>query len=519
MDITFAPPPSRNGHAASIDQSLVSVLTEGYRPSLPLWAYGLLDTQLMLPIYLFREIEIMVIHPVVRNALRYFKGAIAGATFEGPKDLQGNPKPISDNPEVADFVMTMCRRFWDRGVPKLQNGYEYGWIGVENIYGIHEGGQRDGLLEWEGCMDFHPRDCFLLTQNSRPIGLRVQNIVRAYTTTSNPSSRTDLWFSEGSVPAKGLWYPHQPRYNRFYGQSQLLGAWRPYRRLAGKDAAETVIDGGFYRVGYSGPIIRFPEEDMLAQTGTPSTTAGADGRPWKYARDYAKFMADQMKSGASLGLPSTKYPPEFGGDFKWDASWPQNHFNGEPLIAYIEYLIKQVREGVGVPNELIEAAETGSGYSGRAIPLEGFLQQQQEIANAMLHLFVIEVIKPLVLWNRDYFQQFGTLDFEVCVANLLETKLKAAMNPGGAAPGMQAGAGQEDASQLGAETAQPGAEGVTWSPHQEEGSGKQGWKSSNGLIRYTQTPPGQTSGALSHEDDGQLAARVQDIARAILEAA
>ncbi len=504
--------PSTNGTpqaSQGIADKLVEVLTEGYKPALPSWAYALDSWSYMLPIYLYAEIEVMRIHPVIRNALRYFKSGLAGAAFEGPKGLDGNPKPISQNPAVAEFVMSMCRRFWDRGVPKLQNGYEYGWIAVENIYGERQGGVQDGLLEWEGCKDFHPRDCFLLTQDSRPVGARITNI-RSQKASSKPC---DLWFSEGAIPAKALWYPHMPRYNPYYGESQLLGAWRPYRRMAAKDAAETVLDGGFYRGSWSGPLVRFPQEDLQAGPGVPNTTQSPEGTPYKYARDYAKFMADQAKSGASIGLPSDKYPPEMGGDYKWTYEWPENHFNGEPLIVYVEHLIKQCREGVGVPNELIEAAETGSGYSGRAIPLEGFMQQQQEIGGAMLHLFVSQVVKPLVLWNRDYFEQFGSIDFEVVLANLLETKLKMAMNKGGAAPGMQAGqqAGQEG----GGQPQQPGMEGVTWQPHQEEGTGKQGWKSSNGLVRYTQTPPGALTGQMSLSSQ-DVAARLQTIASAIL---
>jgi len=156
-----------------------------------------------------------------------------------------------------------------------------------------------------------------------------------------------------------------------------------------------------------------------------------------------------------------------------------------------------VREGIGVPNELIEAAETGSGYSGRAIPLEGFLQGQQEIANALLQLFVTQCLRPLVYWNRHYFQQFGPLDFEVCVANLLETKLKAAMNPGGAEPGMRAGGGMEEGEDQAQDQQTPAGGGVQWSPFSNQDSGKQGWKSTGGLIRYQQQPPSTPSGGMS----------------------
>ncbi len=344
----------------------------------------------------------------------------------------------------------------------------------------------------------------MLTQDRKPVGVRIKHI---QTTQTHQGGQRDLWFAEGAVPAKGMWYAHRPRYNRHYGQSQLIGCWKPWRRLAWKDGAEQVLDGGFYRAAYSGPEVRYPEEDMQGQQGNPATAQSPAGQFFRYARDVARQIAEWMKTGASIGLPSTCYPPDMGGKPKWEVKWPENQFDGGPLLNYVEYLIKQVREGVGVPSELIEAAETGSGYSGRAIPLEGFLQKQQGIANAILSMFVGQVVRPLVLWNRAYFEQYGPLHFNVCVKNLLETKLQAAMNKGGAEPGMMGGGqGEEEAGgQQGA-----GDEGVTWSPMQTE-EGGQAWKSSGGLVR--QTPPGKVAGAFSL-DSGRMRELVEKVRKA-----
>lgn len=487
-----------------LDRLVGPPLTEGYSPPFPGWMLGLASGFAYPQFYLFGEVEIMMTHPIVWNALSYYKGAISGADFEGPKDMNGQPKPVSQNPAVAEFVVSQCRRFWDRGLQRVQNGYEYGWIGLENLFAEVQGGPQDGLLEWVGCLDFWPRHCYLLTQDNRPVGCRVNNVNR-YTQGGPSGGRADLWFASGAVPAKGLWYTHNPRYNRFYGQSQLLRAWRPWRRLASKDGAETVLDGGFYRGAFSGPLVRYPEENLQGAQGQPATFQSNAGQYFRDARDFARQMAEYMKAGASIGLPSTCYPPDLGGKYKWEVEWPENHFDGGPVLAYVEHLIKMTREGIGVPNELIEAAETGSGYSGRAIPLEGFLQGQQGIANSILNLFVSQVVKPLVLWNRSYFEQYGPLDFEVCVANLLETKLKAAMNKGGAEPGMQAGGGMQGMQGMEDTGGQPiaGADGVTWSPINTD-EGERAWKSSGGLVRKGQTPPGALAGAqMSLWDQGR----------------
>ena len=100
------------------------------------------------------------------------------------------------------------------------------------------------------------------------------------------------------------------------------------------------------------------------------------------------------------------------------------------------------------------------------------------------------------------------------MANLLETKLKAAMNPGGAAPEMQAGgAGGPGAEEEGGAGGPEGGAGVTWNPYSNPESGASGWQSSGGLVRYTQAPPGSVSGQMSLTEDKKML-----IARKILEA-
>ncbi len=402
------------------DLLLGEPFTQGYRPTLPLWA--MFTTDVAPQLYLLRDVELMMIHPVCLNALNYFKAGISGAEFEVE----------SDNPAADLFIMDQCVRYWDRGVPKIQAGYEYGWIGCENMFS-----DRDGPLMWDDLIHFSPRDCFLLTQDTRPVGVRVKNIysqpqlqddaihdiARRQSGFAKPVGVADLWTATDTIPAKGLWYAHNPRYSQWYGQSQFLGAWKPWRRLAWKDGAETVIDGGVYRYAYAGMQVDYPEEDYAVPIGTsvPATTLDSQGRPRRFARDIARQIAEQAKTGAACGVPTTKYPPELGGGDKWKITWPKNVLNVSSLIEYIKYLIGQIREGIGVPGELFEAGETGSGYSGRAIPLEGFLMLQQRLADALLKLFVEQVLRQLVLWN------FGPVKWKVKVKPLLESKRKIQM--------------------------------------------------------------------------------------------
>jgi hypothetical protein len=369
-----------------------------------------------------RDLEFMQMHPIVGMALEYYKSGILGAEFWGGRD-QNDPdnkdgKTISPDSKVAAFVLAHAQRYWDRAVPLLQEGgYSYGWSGGEHIYK-----ESNGMMTWSHVKDFHPDDAFILTLNNSPIGIRVKNI--------RNHEPVSLWFASGSIPAKASWYPHRPRFNQFYGRSQLIAAWRPWRRLGWRDGVEQVIDAAIYRAGFCGPQMRFPPEDsQTSKQGVPATQNDSEGNPRRQARDVARQFAEWAKAGASFALPSTKFPDSQGGGYKWELVWPDHVMDVMPLVNAAKYIEDQIFYGVGVPPELVRAGGTGSGYSGRSIPRESFLAAQQKIADEMLQKFVEQVLRPLVLWN------FGDIPFEISCRSLLETMADAKQDqlqqPGG----------------------------------------------------------------------------------------
>ncbi len=383
-------------------------MTVGYKPVMPLEALWMGGSD-MPQITLRRDIEFMQMHPVVKIALDYYSSGIAGAEFWGgpdhlnPGNLMG--RPISPDSRVSQFVLTHVERFWQRGMPMLQDGgYPYGWAAGEHIYT-----EAQGMLVWSHLKDFHPNDSFILTERYRPVGTRIKNI--------RAKQPVDLWFASGNIPAKACWYPHRPRFNQFYGRSQLIGAWRPWRRLGWRDAVEQVIDAAVYRAGYRGPIVRHPREDMQTALGSvPATQLDGRGNPRRSARDVARQMVEWAKAGAGFTLSSEQYPPTQGGGKKWDVEFPEHVMDVRPLIEAAKYLEDQIMLGIGVPPELVKAGGTGSGYSGRSVPREAFLDGQQKVADAMLQIFVDQVIRPLVLWN------FGDVPFEVTPKSLLQSQ-------------------------------------------------------------------------------------------------
>ncbi len=400
---------------ADILQDEVSI---GYKPSTPQEAMWMAGNGVMPTVTLRRDLEFMLMHPVVLNALGYYKSGIAGAEFWGGPD-QANPdnekgKPISPDPRVSQFVLAHVERFWQRGVPVFQEGYPYGWGPGEHIYK-----ESMGMLVWSHLKGFHPNDCHILTLRHAPIGVRVKNIRDAIGDTKSVGGQVDLWFANDHIPAKAAWYPHRPRFNQFYGRSQLLGAWLPWRRLAWRDGVEQVIDAAIYRAGFKGPIVKHPREDMqTALSGVPASVADSRGGMRRSARDVARQLVEWAKAGAGFTLSSEMYPTAMGGGPKWEVIWPDHVMDVSPLVAAAGYLEDLIMLGIEVPPELVKAGGTGSGYSGRSIPREAFLDGQQRVADAMLQIFVEQVVKPLVLWN------FGDIPFEVSCKPLLKSQVE-----------------------------------------------------------------------------------------------
>lgn len=391
----------------SISNILMEDLTVGYRPQVPLEAMWQTGAD-MPQITIRRDIEFMRIHPIVSTALSYYRAGISGAEFWGGPD-EANPdnekgKPISLNPRVAQFVLNHCERFWQFGVPLLQeDGYPYGWCPGQHMYK-----EVQGMLVWSHLNTFHPSDGHILTCDYEPVGVRIKNI--------RTKSSVDIHLASESIPAKAAWYAHRPRAGNLYGRSQFIGAWLPWRMLGWRDGMDQVINAAVYRAGYCGPIIRYPPDSSApaARGNIPGTTQDGGGLYRRENREVARQYCEWAKAGASFGLSSERWAES--NELKWDLQWPEHVMDVRPLVDAAKWAEERIMLGMDVPPELIRAAETGSGYSGRSIPREAFLDGQQRLADAFLKNFVEQVVKPLVLWN------FGDVPFSIQCKSLLKTQ-------------------------------------------------------------------------------------------------
>ena len=448
------------------ERFLVAEPLAGYRPEIPAMSFAGNGTRPSYQEFLW-DVENMLAHPRVVISLQYHKAGIQGMEVE----VQ------TPDSKVGEFVTQEWDRFITRARKAAQYSYDFGRVGCAAKYCT-----ENGLLRFDAVQALHPMDCTPLTRAGKYVGFRVKP--GGIVANAQIDLRAAGGFRPGS-PAHGLWFVHNPRFHPFWGHSQLYGAWRPWRRLAARDGAEEVTDAGVYRFAYAGPSVRFPKEDHKRSANSAPGTDPESGR------QKAREIGENLKAGASIGLPSTRYPTEQGGGYLWEVEWPKHVFDVGPLLNYCSDLEKQVSLGIGVPSELFEASEVGSGYSGRAIPLEGFLLGQQDNAEALLQAWYEQVAVPLVAWN------FGPgHTFQVKVKPLLQSKLKQMTPPQpaggvsvpGGVPGAPPAPGGAPAAPAPTEPLQFATD--EWARYLGPQGGK-GWKNFHtGQILYQDAKPG-----------------------------
>lgn len=359
------------------ERLMSSPLAIGYRPQMP---YISVRGAEVLGWHFFADVEVMLMHDAVRLPLMYIMGPLGYAEWT----IEASSRA------VGLFAARQMQWYWQNAWPDQQREANvYGWAATELTYT-----DRDGLWCWDQAVTFNPRDVTVLIipegpRRGKAVGVRIVNMT---------GGTLDLWGFRDDVPNKVLWYAHQPRGGLKYGESQIRPAWRYWRRLAGVDGLEEIEDLAGHRFGTGVVVVRHPNTQIDAElAGLPNYAQNG----LVHTRDIARFMSQNLKSGAGFTLSSEVWPTTngSGGGLQWDVEVKSFTTNLEQLGQQDDRLTKKCSKVIGVPPELFEAAQTGSGFSGRAIPLQGFLISQQAHLQRATVAVVNQGIDPMVKWN------------------------------------------------------------------------------------------------------------------------
>jgi hypothetical protein len=316
----------------------------------------------------FVHVERMLRDPRVEIALSYLKGSVLSLSRFFVDE---------DDEEIKEYLVSQINRWWVTSATKQLTSLEWGYAGCEVLYKV-----LDDRIQFDNTKPFYATDIEAVTQDASFCGIRIQ---RGFNHTDGSGSN-EAKFIGGP---KALWHVYRRERHPWYGQSRLLPAYPPWVEMTSEGGARDIRRLYFYKHAFQGETVYHPPGKTMTETGTP-----------KLNKDIAREIVEHKRSGGVYALPSV-FDANSG-----NRAWEIDH-GGDAggaamdVLQYPEELRKEIAEGIGVPTELIEAAETGSGYSGRKVPQTAFRGMLSDMVYWLIHDFNEQVLIPLVRMNFD----------------------------------------------------------------------------------------------------------------------
>lgn len=317
---------------------------------------------------------------------------------------------------VANYIDAQYKRIWQHDLDKILTAYfEYGTAAGEVAYR-----DLDGFWEVDGLHDRHLTDVRAKVSEKRQIHhLEIKGVPKK----SGPVELyTPRWW----------WIARKPRFGAVYGQSRIKGAWEAWQEKSGLKGAKEVRRMYFFKHAFTGGKFWVP-------IGTLETP---DGRI-RSCEEYGREILEKMETGGCLVLPNTT---DEAGKRQWDHEPAEV---GQPItniLDYVTMLNDEILTSMGIPVEIVRAASSGSGWSGRSVPLRNFLTSLDSDVDAIVQMIDRQIVKHLVRAN------FGQVRYEVVPVSLLK---QAEDQPGAAQPGQPGQPGEGDPMQQGQPPGQP----------------------------------------------------------------
>lgn len=314
--------------------------------------------------------------------------------------IQAKVSVKGPSPEVNRFVQEQWDRFWLRFAPKVLATKYYGYAGFEVTYCE---GKRSGLTEIEGLKDFSPLDVRPLVQSKgrwagRVAGVSVHGQRRTLTgeTAKSPTRLFGM---------KGLWLTHSRLYGSHYGEAATYKAYPAWWDKAMPGGAYDLRRLRGVKDAWIGDVVKYPINHPMTRPDG-SIVSG---------KDIARELAEIRASGGCFYIPSDPFPGTDRPLFEYQP--PADVADTSVIRNWLEDCDWDIFDGLLVPREVVEAAESGSGFSGRSIPFVMFLAMGDVELLSYVLSWKEQIAEPLVIRN------FGECanDFDMEPEPLLDT--------------------------------------------------------------------------------------------------
>lgn len=291
--------------------------------------------------------------------------------------LQGEIEITATDPAVGKFVREQWDTLWNLHGASLAKTKRYGFSGYQVLFTKRD---ESDLIEIDDLRVLSPYDVRPRTIGGRVVGIEVKG--------------NQLFMPQG------LWTTFDAE-GQVYGKSIYRRAYPPWFEKWMDHGAKKVMQQRMIKDAYLGLKGRYPKNEFVKHP---------DGRdiPW---RDYLREMLDNSLAGASMVIPSDTAD----GKYKFDVEGMTDSGSPEGIYRWIDALDQDIAKGLDVFPEVIQASQTGSGYSGRSLPVAMFLLAVQSEFAALVQAITYMTLEPLAWAN------FGNADFAIKPKSLLET--------------------------------------------------------------------------------------------------
>jgi 2'-5' RNA ligase len=380
-------------------------------------------------------------------SIRFGLNQLVGSLTMGQWDIK------SKSPEVSGFVRNTVTKFWTRLMPQVAMNY-YLWGRGPAVH--HFEVQGSGQAVYAGGQWVRPTD-------ATPRVFTGTNEFAGFDLTTGVTNAEDRPYVP---PPHAYWMAGAEEVGRFYDWSVLVGAFEPWLEKNTRQGALHSRRLFFRNHAFKGVAIYHPMGRLdVTDDNSPSN------------RDYALHLADLAENGTNFVFPDDRVPGDGKTDPAWRVETMKNEGAGQvQILDYVKDLDAEVMKGLGIPPELVEAAETGSGWSGRMIPIQGFFNMQHKVQYALWAAFE-PAVRDLVSHN------YGGEEFTCDPVPLLDTVMKQnSGNPTTALMGQGQSQGQPgtDAQMAGSGDASSAAGGAQSAPAPQGG----GDPTAGGLVPY-----------------------------------
>lgn len=381
-----------------------------------------------LPLFTLYTARLMVQDPVVQFGLAVRDAALSHADII----------IASSSDAVSRFIRQQFNRIWQNHRHMIMRTRRYGYLGFQVSYRV----RKDGKLAVDRLQDFDPHSVRALMSGGGIVGFRFKSRAR---------HSHSLMRKQRLLAPRGLWCSFDSEGGNPYGQPILKRSYAPWWEKWMEHGAKKTSQLRMMKDAFLGLIGRYPENRKMKFTKEDGTTTTVE------ARDIIREMTENALSGANFTLPSDS---DSLGNRKFDIERMKDAPAPTGLWDWEDRLDKRIWFGLDVPEEVIQAADTGSGFSGRSIPFMVFLGCLTTEFEEYLRCVIRDILKPLVWLN------FGSeAEFEIKPKNLVETLAEliggsglgggAIGGAGGQVPGAPGDKDMIDPSQGGGAGAQP----------------------------------------------------------------